>query len=282
MYLSISAAAPSVWISFVAIGVVVVIIGAVVVFIVLSYAFVKRRTSLVSSDVSKKRKPPPLHECSTMDVIVSSEGRASSQGLELLSSHGESSHVSTPTSIESSAPLLYDSSSKYTALIIYSPNTPEEKQDFIRSNFIPKLESDGIRTLSHDFACIKESPSSWLEREIAKATVVLCVCNKEFKEDWEGRNPNTASSLPLVQSLRHLILATVHQGGDLSKYAVVLLESCDQKYIPTMYLRSDPRQFRLTEVDAVARFVCNVPSHRLDNERLSLGYDRKQYVCTCV
>lgn len=248
-----------------------------------SYIVIKQRTLQSLSDVSKKRKPPPLPESSTFDVIVHSGGHSPSQGSELLTSHGESSHVSTPTSVESSEPLLHNTCTEYTALVVYSPNTPEEQQDMIRRDFIPKLESNGIKTLSHDFTCIKEGPSSWLEREISRATAVLCVCNREFKEDWEGCKPSSPSSLPLVQSLKHLIFATVHQGVDLSKYAVVLLESCDQQYIPTMYLRSDPRQFGLTEVDIIARFVCNVPTHRLDNEQsTSLDHDRKQYACTCV
>ena len=255
--------------------------------ILVTSIIVKQRMLQSLSDVSKKSiKLPPLPESSTLNVIVHSSCHSSSQNSELLTSHGENSHVSTPTSVESSEPLLHNTcSSDYTALIVYSPNTPVEQQEWICRDFIPQLESNGIKTLSHDFACIKESPSLWLEREISKATAVLCVCNREFKEDWEGCKPTSPTSLPLVQSLKHLILATVHQGGDLSKYAVVLLESHDQEYIPTKYLQSDPRQFGLSEVDAIARFVCNVPTHRLNNEQspsLAVGHDRKHYACTCV
>lgn len=280
--LSVSAVAgPSWWIPVIAICVPIAIIGVVTISILITSMAVKQRMVKSSSDVSKKCKLPPFQESSTLDVIVHSSGHSSSQ---LLTSQGDRSHVSTPTSVESSAPLLHDvCSTKYTALIVYSPNTREEQQDWICHDLIPQLESDGIKTLSHDFACIKESPSLWLEREISKATAVLCVCNREFKEDWEGCKSTSPTSLPLVQSLKHLILATVHQGGDLSKYAILLLESHDQKYIPTKYLQSDSRQFGLTEVDAIARFVCSIPTHRLDNEQSpSPGHDRKQYACTCV
>ena len=146
------------------------------------------------------------------------------------------------------------------ALIVYSPNTSEKKQELIRGHLITELRLYGIETHSHDLTCIKESPSQWLEREIAKATIVLCVCDKEFKGDWECSQNNT-NSLPLVQSLKHLIYATVNQGGDLSKYAVVLLKPTDKDYIPTRYLQGDPRQFMVTDVDAIGRFVCNIPSH---------------------
>ena len=148
-------------------------------------------------------------------------------------------------------------------LTIYSTNTPERNQDKIRMEFFSELKSyPGIKIMSHDLTCIKTSPSMWLEREITKATVVLCVCNKEFKEDWEC--PQSApTSLPLVQSLRHMIAATVNQGKDLSKYAVVLLEPADRNCVPTMYLQSDSRQFMIDDVEDVARFVCDVPTHTI-------------------
>ena len=140
-------------------------------------------------------------------------------------------------------------------------NTPEEKQDLIRYNFIPKLESHGIKTLSHDFTCIKESVPLWLESEIKKATAVLCICNKEFKEDWESSDPNPMSSLQLVEPLKHCVSATVQTRG-LSKFVVVLLEPSDKQYIPSMYL-NNCRQFLMADTDALAKFVCNVPSYAL-------------------
>ena len=144
---------------------------------------------------------------------------------------------------------MHDSSTKHVALVVYSSRAPEKNQEMIRNHLLSELQSYGIEARSHDLTCIKTSPSLWLEREITKATIVLCVCNKEFKEDWEC--PQSApTSLPLVQSLRHMIAATVNQGKDLSKYAVVLLEPADRNCVPTMYLQSDSRQFMIDDVDA--------------------------------
>ena len=123
----------------------------------------------------------------------------------------------------------------------------------------------GINAKSHDLTVIKESPSLWLEREIIDATAVLCVCNKEFKEDWESVNGNAANSgyvrLGLVQSLRHLVYATINQGGSLSKYAMIFLEESDKEYVPTKYLQGDPQHFTLDNVEDIAKFVSNIPTH---------------------
>ena len=149
------------------------------------------------------------------------------------------------------------------ALIIYSPNTVESEQNLIHSNLISKLQSyDGIETLSHDLTVVYGSVSEWLESEVKNANVVLCVCNKEFKDDWEGSH---STSKPIVQSLKHLILGTVQSGKSLSKYAVVLLDPSHKDYIPTMYLQSDPRQFTVTDSEAIARFVLDIPYYAISN-----------------
>lgn len=147
-------------------------------------------------------------------------------------------------------------------LVVYSPSTPEKDQELIRHQFIPELQSYEVKVQSHDFACIKESPSQWLENEISKATAVLCVCNREFKNDWESRESNT-HSLPLVPSLKHLVHATVQQNECLSKYAIILLEPTDKLYIPTKYLQGDPRQFSVNDIEDIVRFVRGIPSHSM-------------------
>ena len=192
-----------------------------------------------------------------LEVIVHGGGCTSSQESKLLgSSSGQESHVSTPTSVESTEALLKDP----VVLVVYSPCTPDKDQELIRCQFIPKLQSYGIKARSHDFECIKESPSQWLEREISRATVVLCVCNEEFKNDWEG-TVSGAHSLPLVQSLKPLIHATVQQNEPLSKYAIVLLNPRDKDCVPTKYLQGDPRQFLMNDIEEIARFVHGIPSH---------------------
>ena len=139
-----------------------------------------------------------------------------------------------------------------SALIIYSPNTVESERQLI-CTLISELQKCQIGTMSHDLTCIQGGPSAWLESEVKKATVVLCVCNKEFKDDWEEEEEESQQvSLPLVRSLKHLIHGTIQSSQSLSKYAVVLLDPSHKHYIPTMYLQSASRQFILTGTEAEA------------------------------
>ena len=165
-----------------------------------------------------------------------------------------------PTSVNSTEPLSKDP----VVLVVYSPSTPEMEQELIRCKFIPELQAYRVKVQSHDFACIKESPSQWLEREIAKATAVLCICNREFKNDWESRE-SSAHSLPLIPSLKHLVHATVQQNERLSKYVIVLLEPSNKDCIPTKYLQADPRQFSVNDIEDIARFVRGIPSHSMSS-----------------
>ena len=230
---------------------------AFVAAVVVLAAVIAKRTLCSHSRVSKSSKQPSIVH--PIEVIVHNGGCTPSQESKLLGSSGQESHVSTPTSVESNAPLL----SYPVVLVVYSPSTPTEELRLIRFEFIPELRSYGFKVQSHDFACIKESPSQWLEREIATSTAVLCICNQEFRNDWEGTKSGSHSSLPLVESLKHLVHATVQQNECLSKYAIIFLKpgDVDRDYIPTKYLQGDPRQFLVSDVENIARFVHGIPSH---------------------
>ena len=151
-----------------------------------------------------------------------------------------------------------------TVLVIYSSNTIEKERGLILT-MISELKSYGIEPLSHDCTCIQGCPSAWLESEVKKATTVLCVCNKEFQDEWEGQS---CPSLPLVKSLQHLIQATIQTAPaeSLSKYAVVLLKPSHRQYIPTKYLQSESRSFTMAEMEAIAHYVFKMPYYELSNE----------------
>ena len=152
---------------------------------------------------------------------------------------------------------------KATVLVIYSSNTVEKEQELIMT-MMSKLNSyDEIEPLSPDFTCIQGSSSAWLESEVKRATTVLCVCNKEFQDEWEGQS---CSSLPLVKSLQHLIQATIQRAESLSKYAVVLLNSSHRQYIPTKYLQSESQSFTVEEIEAIVHYVLKMPYYELSNE----------------
>ena len=159
-----------------------------------------------------------------------------------------------------------DKKSKATVLVIYSSNTVEKERELIMTMMSELNSYDEIEPLSPDFTCIQGSSSAWLESEVKKATTVLCVCNKEFQDEWEGQS-RPSLQFNLVKSLKHLILATVQsQDENLFKYAVVLLNPSHRQYIPTKYLQSESRSFTMEETKDIAHYVLKTPHCELSNE----------------
>ena len=91
------------------------------------------------------------------------------------------------------------------------------------------------------------------------ATVVLCVCNKDFHREWTQCPDN--GKIPVVGLLKHLIHATVTRGESLAKFATVLVGREDAEFIPSLYLQGEPRRFLVTELEEITRFIHNIPSY---------------------
>lgn len=98
-----------------------------------------------------------------------------------------------------------------------------------------------------------------MEKEIKMATAVLCVCTAEFYREWT--QPPNDGTIPVVGLLKHAVHATVSQGKSLARYAVILLDESDWECIPSLYLQGDTRQFLITKLDDIARFVQDIPSY---------------------
>lgn len=102
------------------------------------------------------------------------------------------------------------------------------------------------------------TPAEWLQRWEQSVTKILCVCNREFWEDWERETPGS-----LVAALKVMVLAQVHANQKPSeKYIVVLLNSMDAKYIPG-YLKLT-HQCRLDETQDLAHYVTSVQEYHLE------------------
>jgi len=98
-----------------------------------------------------------------------------------------------------------------------------------------------------------------MEEEVGLASAVLCVCNRDFYQEW-NQCPSEGK-IHVVGILRQLIQASVTEGKSLAKYAVILLEPGDEKFIPSLYLRGEPRRFLISEVEHIARFIQGIPSY---------------------
>ncbi len=109
---------------------------------------------------------------------------------------------------------------------------------------------------------IKGSYPTWVNETVKKCSLVLCVCNQQFQEDWDmGREGS------LVCVVKHLYEGSMMHDDKqaMSKYAVVLLHKEDSQFIPS-FLQGH-KCFMFTEskvtatVEEIVCYVRNTPLH---------------------
>ncbi len=181
-----------------------------------------------------------------------------------------------PTSSDSCGSLSLSTSSldppsdatNFHVLVVYSNRTPEnELKEAVLQHLLLELNSyKGITAISPQFDHCSMS-SLWLEEKFRKAKVVLCVCNRQFQEEWDGSSAfNDGSSVvsPLCQLL-HATLTSEGSNKFSRKFAVVLPKESDRRHIPTLYLHPC-RHFLVTEVEKIAHFVKGIPLYSIESE----------------
>ena len=150
-------------------------------------------------------------------------------------------------------------------LVIYSPNSPEKDKRVVMEQLVRNLARH-CTTECYDSSrsSLRQNVSAWLENISEKASVILCVCDAQFKKEWCSGSFTERPTAPewtgvsLVFSLGQLAYATLSKNIPLSrKFAVVLLRQSDQQHIPE-YL-SSTKLFLVDQVEEIARFVHEIP-----------------------
>lgn len=101
----------------------------------------------------------------------------------------------------------------------------------------------------------------WVEKNLNNASVVLCVCNKAFHQEWSCTEP---SDQAVVHSVKQLLGAELCQSRDVAKkYAVVLMKRSHHQFIPSQYLEGC-RQFYVTDVTEIAHFIKDIPFYSIE------------------
>ena len=143
-------------------------------------------------------------------------------------------------------------SSQQSALVVYSPSTPEEDKHVILQSFINVQNQVGIECIMQDKRKPRQSLVHWMTEHYKKAGTVFCVCNEEFQSDWENDRPPSEDSAVAVQTLRLLFEGDI-TSVQLRKYAVVLSKPADEVRIPPL-LKALPR-INLSDTSALVQFA---------------------------
>ena len=135
---------------------------------------------------------------------------------------------------------------QYSALVVYSPATPEKERLAIVNSFA------AVRNIFlQDMRKPQETLVSWILEHYEKANTVLCVCNKQFMCDWETYQTSEGSPVA-VQTLRMLFEGDIGSANH-RKYAVVLSCPSDKVFIPTP-LKTLPR-INMSDTPALMNFT---------------------------
>ena len=230
--------------------IIIIIITAIAVFVAVRRKRRQKQRSRIESTNSDIQNPLPLHSTSetTNKVQNSKDPRTDHQG------------ACASECIQSTCFFESNKQDKHSedplVLVIYSPNSPDKDKDVVMEYLVRNLGKHCTQTECYDSSrsSLRQNVSAWLENISKKASVILCVCDAQFKKEWSQQS----LSSPLIFSLGQLVYAMLSKNIPLSrKFAVVLLRQSDQQHIP-VYL-SSTKQFLVDQVEEIARFVHEIP-----------------------
>ena len=140
----------------------------------------------------------------------------------------------------------------FSALIIYSLNTPEPEKNAITQQLGPDLQ--GVESFLLTTRLPRQALIHWIIEKYDKSDAVFCIYNEEFREDWESDSAETHCSddAVVVRTLRKLFEGAI-AGAMPKRYAVVLTKPTDEDVIPSI-LRGLPR-FNMSDSRPLAGFV---------------------------
>ena len=109
---------------------------------------------------------------------------------------------------------------------------------------------------------------AWTQKCFSEHDMVLFVCNHGFNIAWENEKSKVANRKEVTRHDPYtLVISTVRQlfEGYLtehdrhSKYAVILLQESDRRYIPP--LLKNIRSFLISDQEGLARYILQIPKY---------------------
>ena len=164
---------------------------------------------------------------------------------------------------------VVSSSSKEVLLVGSMRNNLE---NHVLTTFVP-LKSylgDEVKLLMYnvksddDSGEFQRTPCTWVERALRRARHVVCICNREFYEDWNFNGRTMCHEASLVNCVSHHVSGLVNHGQAAlvgSKFIVAVADEEDSRYIPDNLRNSISYVLtREEQVKGLAAFLLGSPA----------------------
>ena len=93
-------------------------------------------------------------------------------------------------------------------------------------------------------------PSLWLNRALRNCSKIICVCNRQFKEEWDRQNTEGSP----VHALGILVTSHINKGGYPTElFMVTVLREGDKQFVP--YYLASAVPYRIEQTDDIYRAI---------------------------
>ena len=138
-------------------------------------------------------------------------------------------------------------------------------QEHVELAAAPLKTYKGIELLMHNVDTYERlTPSKWVQQAMDRAEFVLCICNREFKEDWDYCGQKMCHETSLIRSVSEHVAGLANHGQSSEvqcKFVVVLRCEEDKHYIPENLKNCN--LFVLdcdANIQSLARYLLGIPA----------------------
>ena len=125
-----------------------------------------------------------------------------------------------------------------------SNRLPEGDVQVVYAYIKAGLEGHGIAVDIYDAGPAGCAPSLWLNRALRNCSKIICVCNRQFMEEWEGQNTEGSP----VHALGILVNSHINKGGYPTElFMVTVLREEDKQFVPYYIASAVPYRIEQTE-----------------------------------
>ena len=138
----------------------------------------------------------------------------------------------------------------HRVVVIMSNHLPETDIQIVYAFIKAGLEERDIVVDIYDAGAAGCGPSLWLNRALRNCSKIICVCNRQFIEEWDGQNTEGSP----VHALGILVTSHINKGGYPTElFMVTVLREGDKQFVP--YYLASAVPYRIEQTDDIYRAI---------------------------